>query len=143
MNISFNENVKRITINNDPQRILIVNVSDFGILSRIADAEKKANGMLQKVEAAENSTDFEGTAGILKQYDEILREMFDEIFYKGASDVVFGKQNLLSVASGRTILENFFEAFTENMKPEFEAAAKALDDRVEKYKSNYDRLPAG
>lgn len=142
-NLSFDENIKEYTINNDPGRVLRVNMSDFGLLGRISDAAEKAKELQGKYNDIDESAGFESFVKWSREIDTQLRSIFDGVFGEGASKIVFMDQNLLSTtSSGKSIMENFMEAFTEMVKPELEAAFQAASARVGAYKTQYDSFAA-
>lgn len=148
LNISFEEGYKEFTINNDPKRILRVNVGDVGLIDRM---EKSIKEMKEKINEigdieidengnAESNLDIEAEA--VRKVNSIMRKSFDSIFYPGASNIVFGKQNPIALVRGVTIYERFLEAFSKTIKPMIEAEAKHSEERVNKYKEQYDKAAA-
>lgn len=68
-----------------------------------------------------------------------MRTEFDNIFYEGASEIVFGKQNPLSMSNGNTIFNNFMTAFAEYIKPFIEKETKKIQKNIEKYRKAYKK----
>ena len=81
------------------------------------------------------------TAKIVHDINISLRESFDNIFYPGASDVVFGNMNPLALANGHTIYENFMLQFADLIKPDMENEVKKAQEHIQPYKESYDRMP--
>lgn len=142
-NISYDDGIREYSINGDPNRILKLNINDIGIIDRVykslEDTKRDLNSLKMSKVAINSSGDsadkrFEREAKAVRDVNNKLRKRFDQIFYKGASDVVFGVQNPLALnSSGMTIYEAFLYAFVETMKPSLEEAAKASQQRMGKY----------
>ena len=148
LNISFEEGYKEFTINNDPKRILRVNVGDIGLIDRmeksIKEMKEKVNeiGDIKIDDNGDAASALEEEAEAVRKINSIMRKSFDSIFYPGASNIVFGKQNPVALVGGITIYERFLEAFTKTVQPFLEAEAKQSEERVNKYKEQYDKTAA-
>lgn len=148
LNISFEEGYKEFTINNDPKRILRVNVGDVGLIDRMEKSIKEMKEKINEIgdiEIDENGnaeSNLEIEAEAVRKVNSIMRKSFDSIFYPGASNIVFGKQNPIALVRGVTIYERFLEAFSKTIKPMIEAEAKHSEERVNKYKEQYDKAAA-
>ena len=133
MNINFDDGIEEITINNDKNRILRVNVRDIGILDRVKTLGEEltitSDGEATVPEIAET----------VRKMNEEMRQEFDSIFYEGASEIVFGKQNPLSMSNGNTIFNNFMTAFAEYIKPFIEKETKKMQKNIEKYRKAYKK----
>ena len=151
-NINYDDGIRDFTINGDPNRILKVNINDMGIIDRVQKATediKKDLTLMKSSKIAINSSGdsaekkFEREAKVVREINNKLRKRFDQVFYKGASEIVFGTQNPLALnSSGATIYEAFLKAFVELMKPSFEEAAKASQERMSKYVEPGSKLSA-
>lgn len=141
--IVFDEGIQEFEINNDPSRILRFNPSDVGIVDRYYTCIQKMEEELKKTEDIRidpegNPVDtLESTAETLKEVNRILRSNFDEVFYEGSADIVFGKQNPLALAGGHTIYENFLKAFGKIIAPMIEEEKKKSENAVNKYRGQY------
>ena len=140
---NFDDGVKEYAINNDERRILKVNVSDIGLVDRIEASirhmEKAVEG-IKDVEIDENGeATLDKFAEPIREANKAVRKEFDAVFYPGASNIVFGKQNPLSTVDGITIYERFMRAFLEKVKPEIEKEQKASDEHIAKYKAAYSK----
>ena len=83
--IDFNSgNYKEYAINGDENRVIRINVSDVGIITRIQDAMSKADNIAEEVSEREKNED---RTQLLKEYDQRAREMVNDIF-GGAGDKV-------------------------------------------------------
>lgn len=144
MNINFDDGIQEITINNDNNRILRVNVRDIGILDRV---QRVADNFQEKIKTLGDeltiTSDGEATvpeiAEAVRRMNQEMRTEFDNIFYEGASEIVFGKQNPLSMSNGNTIFNNFMTAFAEYIKPFIEKETKQMQKNIEKYRKAYKK----
>jgi len=144
MNINFDDGIQEITINNDNNRILRVNVRDIGILDRV---QRVADNFQEKIKTLgdELTITSDGEAAVpeiaeaVRRMNQEMRTEFDSIFYDGASEIVFGKQNPLSMSNGNTIFNNFMTAFAEYIKPFIEKETKKMQKNIEKYRKAYKR----
>ena len=144
MNINFDDGIQEITINNDKNRILRVNVRDIGILDRV---QRVADNFQEKIKTLgdELTITSDGEAAVpeiaeaVRRMNQEMRTEFDSIFYEGASEIVFGKQNPLSMSNGNTIFINFMTAFAEYIKPFIEKETKTMQKNIEKYRKAYKK----
>ena len=69
--IDFNSgNYKEYAINGDENRVIRINVSDVGIITRIQDAMSKADNIAEEVSECEKNED---RTQLLKEYDQRKR----------------------------------------------------------------------
>ena len=146
--IIFDEGYRTFDINGDPNRVLRVNPSDIGILDRMMKAyedmqkEVAELGDIKISNTGEAISDAVEVVGTIRKLNRMLRMRFDEIFYEGAADIVFGTMNPLATAGGKTVFENFMEAFIKEIKPMLEDEQKQTSENLKKYKDQYDRFVA-
>lgn len=122
--LDFEDGLKRLAINGDENRVIVVNPTDVGIVKRYREKLPEIE------ELSGNAGDSEEIPNIL---DKKIREFVDYIIGSQVSEIVFGKTNCLSMAGGQTIFENFLTAYMEYMKPEIKAEYERSKKRVEKY----------
>ena len=144
MNINFDDGIEEITINNDKNRVLRVNVRDIGILDRVQHVADNFQNQIKTLgEELTITSDGEATvpeiAETVRRINQEMRTEFDSIFYEGASEIVFGKQNPLSMSNGKTIFNNFMTAFAEYIKPFIEKETKKMQKNIEKYRKAYKK----
>lgn len=134
--IDFNGgNYKEYAINGDENRVIRINVSDVGIITRIQDAMSKADNIAEEVSEREKNED---RTQLLKEYDQRAREMVNDIFGSDVCTAALGSVNVFSVASnGKPVLFNFLEALlavvVQEIKSTQTAAQIKLEEKVEKY----------
>lgn len=144
MNINFDDGIEEITINNDKNRVLRVNVRDIGILDRVQHVADNFQNQIKTLgEELAITSDGEATvpeiAETVRKINDEMRKEFDSIFYDGASEIVFGNQNPLSMSNGNTIFNNFMTAFAEYIKPFIEKETKKMQKNIEKYRKAYKK----
>lgn len=144
MNINFDDGIEEITINNDKNRVLRVNVRDIGILDRVQHVADNFQNQIKTLgEELTITSDGEATvpeiAETVRRINQEMRTEFDSIFYEGASEIVFGKQNPLSMSNGNTIFNNFMTAFADYIKPFIEKETKKMQKNIEKYRKAYKK----
>lgn len=144
MNINFDDGIEEITINNDKNRVLRVNVRDIGILDRVQHVADNFQNQIKTL-GEELIITSDGEAAVpeiaeaVRRINQEMRTEFDSIFYDGASEIVFGKQNPLSMSNGNTIFNNFMTAFAEYIKPFIEKETKKMQKNIEKYRKAYKK----
>ena len=144
MNINFDDGIEEITINNDKNRVLRVNVRDVGILDRVQHVADNFQNQIKTL-GEELTITSDGEAAVpeiaeaVRRINQEMRTEFDSIFYEGASEIVFGKQNPLSMSNGNTIFNNFMTAFAEYIKPFIEKETKKMQKNIEKYRKAYKK----
>nr|DAR96264.1 MAG TPA: hypothetical protein [Caudoviricetes sp.] len=144
MNINFDDGIEEITINNDKNRVLKVNVRDIGILDRVQHVADNFQNQIKTL-GEELTITSDGEAAVpeiaeaVRRINQEMRTEFDSIFYDGASEIVFGKQNPLSMSNGNTIFNNFMTAFAEYIKPFIEKETKKMQKNIEKYRKAYKK----
>ncbi len=122
--LNFEDGLKRLAINGDENRVIVVNPTDVGIVARYREK-------LPEIEKL--SPDTENPDEITDVLDKKVREFVDYIIGSPVSEIVFGKTNCLSMAGGQTIFENFLTAYMEYMQPEIKAEYERSKKRVKKY----------
>ena len=144
MNINFDDGIEEITINNDKNRVLRVNVRDIGILDRVQHVADNFQNQIKTL-GEELTITSDGEAAVpeiaeaVRRINQEMRTEFDSIFYDGASEIVFGKQNPLSMSNGNTIFNNFMTALAEYIKPFIEKETKKMQKNIEKYRKAYKK----
>lgn len=122
--LNFEDGLKRLAINGDENRVIVVNPTDIGIVARYREKLPEIEKLSAETGNSEEISDI---------LDKKVREFIDYIISSPVSETVFGKTNCLSVAGGQTIIENFLTAYMEYMKPEIKAEYERSKKRVEKY----------
>lgn len=135
-NIVFEEGIKEFAINNDENRILRFNPSDIGLVDRIKNELEKID-----VYAKDNLNDKENF-DLAIELDKQLREHVDQMFYEGASQIIFADQNVMTTVNGMTIFERFFRSLLNTMEPYVKKEGRKSKEKIEKYRKQHDRIVA-
>lgn len=126
--INFDDGFRTYAINGDESRVIRVNVTDLNALERFNTAVEEIDRLIA------DSKGEDATPEKLVELDRIIREQFDLIFGEGMCETVFGRVNILSaVTDGRMLIESFLDAFLPVIREDIAAAAKASNERVNKY----------
>ncbi len=122
--LDFDDGLKRLAINGDENRVIVVNPTDVGIVARYREKLPEIEKLSAETGNSEEIPDI---------LDRKVREFVDYIIGSPVSEIVFGKTNCISMAGGQTIFENFLTAYMEYMKPEIKAEYERSRKRIEKY----------
>lgn len=127
--LNFDSGVKEYEINGDPNRVLRVNPTDFGIVDRI----NKAKDELDKLHI---TSDLNG----MTELDKIVRAQIDEIFGTGSADVIFGETNSASFAGGQPVFLNFLDCIIPEIERVVGEERKKSAAKIQKYTSQVENL---
>ena len=133
MNLNINAGGIKLTINNDPNRVLEFNPEDVGFAARFYDLmqefKAKAQEYSDEAQKLDNNKELDeyGIPVNMKEKIELLskvcayfREQIDRVFGLGTSAIVFGKINNV----------NMFAEFFEGITPYID---KARTEKIKKY----------
>jgi hypothetical protein len=138
-NLSMNDGFKEFSINNDPNRVIRFNPSDFGIIDRINSAYteiEKSTNIDTDVALKNDGTakdDLERAATIVQQVSNTIKGQIDYIFNSPVSDIVFGKQSPLSLVGGMPLYEQFLNVVIPVIKKDVQKEQESSRKRVNKY----------
>lgn len=131
--IRIDTGIKRIAINDDPNRIIEFNPSDVVFAEKFyqlikdfeikqADYEKRAKALDEQKDVDANGipVNLEEGIALLRDVCEFMREKIDYIFGKGTSQMVFGD------ALNLEMFDQFFTGITPFIQ-------KARDVKIKKY----------
>ena len=128
MNLDFDSGIKEYTINGDPNRVIRINPSDFGIVARA----EKAKAELEKLHIDPGE---EHMSEALTTMDKSVREQIDLIFGEGTAKKAFGEINCTSLAGGSPIFMNFLNAILPEIEKVVGEEKRKSDARIAKYTS--------
>jgi len=141
--LRFDEGYKEFCINDDPNRVIRFNPSDYGIIERFNKARKEILAEMEKIQKdfdlkPDGSPDvpedeLEETAGIIEKVRKLICDKIDYIFGSPVSEVAFGKQSPLSSVKGVPLFERFIQAAQPIIEEEVRKEQKASQKRVSKY----------
>jgi hypothetical protein len=145
-NLNFDDGFMSFTLNNDPNKVIRFNPTDFGIVNRIRDAY---NAIDQAAEAAGDiRIDSKGsaidaisdTADKLDMFKTAISKAIDDIFNSNISETAFGNQSPLSlVGDGKFLWESFLECICKVVELKTGEKVEASRKKIQKYKGQVYR----
>lgn len=131
--ITVDTGVRRLTINNDPERVIVFNPTDLNFVERfyslVNEFEAKLVEYRGRAEEVESHTDTDSHGiplntpdrlQLMRETCEFIRSKIDELFGDGTSQVVFGSAMALDAFA------QFFTGITPYI-------TSARNQRMEKY----------
>lgn len=143
--LKIDDGCKEYMINDDPDRVIKINPSDFDILYRMNSATKTINEAMEKYKnlsiKADGSADYEAdnTAQAVREIGQLIRQQIDYIFNASVSDAVFGNQSPISLIKGQPYFVRFLDAILPEVEKEIKAEQKASEARINKYTKVYTK----
>lgn len=134
-NLIFDADRRHYTINGDAEKVIEFDPSDYNILPRVQDLQKRLadDDRLKPPTGAsvEELRDF-----IVKS-DRIIREAVDSVFDSPVSDTAFGNRHAATrLKSGKLLYEAFLEAMADEVRKTMEADAGEAE-KVNRYVDKY------
>jgi hypothetical protein len=132
---------KKIRINGDDSKILEINTSDLGLIMRLNEIEPKLDALADKATklddldvnkfGVEGDDTFSTFATTLKEIDDEMRDLMDELFKANVSETCASDGSMFDPINGSTryeiILSALLQLYDDNVKREMELAK--LDDK--------------
>ena len=135
---------KKIRIDGDDNRILEINTSDLGIVTRIEQLGPKIDELSKKAtEFAEKDIekDFSDFANTLADLDKEMREIMDEIFQTNVSEVCVPDGTMFDPVNGsqkwEIILTALMQLYDESVTREMEK--KSEDKNIQRVHFHADK----
>ena len=140
---------KRFRIDGDSNRILELNLSDMGIVSRLKDAYPKLVKLSQ--DATEEMADITGdeesdenlqesltkTAGVLDRIDKEMRGQIDYIFDSNVSELCAPSGSMYDPFNGKFRFEHILNIITSLYESNLNDEYKKMTKRAQKHTSKY------
>lgn len=138
MNLNINKSDITLTINGDPNKVIIFNPEDvafteqfYALVQKLEDKEKEYIEKKKKLENSELDEygipkNLKEQIAVLKDICIFMRNEIDALFGNGTSDIAFGKTNTLDM----------FVQFFEGVTPYIQSAR---EDKMEKYLKKANR----
>lgn len=136
MNLNINTGGIRLTINEDPNRVIEFNPDDIAFVenfySLISEFEDKEVEFKKKAKELEKNTELDsygipkntkGAIALMREVCDYFRGKIDSVFGDGTSNTAFGKANTIEMFA------EFFEGITPFIQ-------KARTGKIEKYTGN-------
>ena len=137
---------KRFRIDGDNNRILLLNTSDFGVISRLKEMYPKLTNMA--VDAQDEELDFgseddddftriDKAGAAISAVDKKMRDGIDYIFDSNVSEVCAPDGTMYDMFNGRFrfeyVIEKIVELYTKQVKKEYNAMSNRLKKHTSKY----------
>jgi hypothetical protein len=107
-NISFEEGIKTLTINNDENRVIKFCPTDPNLIKRLEESEQK----MQEAGQLHSSGKFED----IYEAEKIIKELIDYILGSKCADIIFGKMSPFTPCGGNFLFENVICSITSYIK---------------------------
>jgi hypothetical protein len=145
-NLSFDDGFMSFMLNNDPNRVIRFNPTDFGMINRIRDAYDAIDNAAKeagdiKITPEGTSVDtLNGAADALDVFKTAICNAIDEIFNSNISEIAFGKQSPVSlVGDGKFLWQSFMECICKVVEQKTGEKVEASRKKIEKYKGQVYR----
>ena len=129
---------KRIRIDNDDNRILLLDTSDLSVIIRLQDIYPKLQSLAGDASREKlASGNEEDVSNALKELDADMRGLIDYIFDTEASKVCAPSGTMFDMFNGQFRFEIIIEAlsklYTDNVSLEYRKMKSRLEKKVSKY----------
>lgn len=137
---------KRIRINGDDNKIIELNVSDMGVITRLQEAYDRLISLANtynlqeeesKAEADDGSFDEAKAIETLRILDTEMRDLIDFIFQANVSEVCADDGTMADPINGQFrfehIIEKFLAVYDKNFTEEFKKMSRNVKKRTSKY----------
>lgn len=138
---------QRFRIDGDNNRILELNTSDMGIISRLNDTLPKLNALAEKAseikadeivdEDTMSAEQLNNIANTIKEMDEQLREYMDYIFDSNVSEVCAPSGTMYDIFDGQFrylhILDKLTKLYEDNIESEYSKVKQRMAMHTDKY----------
>jgi len=134
--INFDVGLKEFMINDDPNRIVKFNPSDYAIITRFNEAQKEMEVLFAEMqEKSANASDLEAQSKIIEEVNAKLKASVNKIFAYDIADTVFGDLSPMAMVNGTPL----YVLFIESAFAEVKEAVDKENKGVEKYTSKYTK----
>ena len=137
---------KRFRIDGDSNRILELNLSDMGIVSRLKDAYPKLVKLSQDATeematVSDDESDLQEsltkTADVLDRIDKEMRSQIDYIFDSNVSELCVPSGSMYDPFNGKFRFEHILNIITSLYESNLNDEYKKMTKRVQKHTSKY------
>ena len=140
--IKFDDGYKEFMINDDPDKVIRFDPTDFAIISRFNETRKNIKSEMDLLDedvnidnSGEPVDELESAAEAVSRVSNFIKEQVDYIFDSPVSDMVFGNKSPLAMVKGVPLFERFIVAAQSVIEKEIKAEMKASEKRISKYTS--------
>lgn len=133
---------KRFTIDGDSNRVLELNTSDLGMVTRLTELYPKLDELEKEVaNITSDSADTDDTVNefgkALKDIDLKMRSIIDEIFDSNVCEVCSPHGNMFDPIDGKFRYEHIVDTlsplYTNTITKEFDKVSKSMSAHTSKY----------
>lgn len=138
---------KRIRIDGDDNRILELDTSDLGVISRLKDLQPKLDELTKEGEELSligdlsEDENFDNLADKFKALDNKMREIIDTLFQSNVSEICAPTGSMLDPISGvyrwEVILDSLINLYNDTIKKETKKAEDRNVAGVKAHTSKY------
>ena len=141
---------QKFRINGDNNKILELNTSDLGIVTRLSELYPKLQELADKaaqIGLEDESTDDETEEDVKAQLDKLavqfkeidagMREYLDELFQANVSEMCAPFGNMYDIVNGQFRYDNIIDTLADLYNQNISKEAKALRDRLAKKTEKY------
>ena len=144
---------KRIRIDGDDNRILEINTTDLGLITRLHEIEPKLDALAKKAVTIdeldvdkfgdENDSTFATFATTLKEIDTEMRQLMDELFQTNVSEVCGSDGSMFDPINGTTryeiILDALLQLYDESVQKELTRKPEANVKKINRVHYHTDK----
>ena len=145
-NLIFDDGFMSFALNNDPNKVIRFNPTDFALINRIRDAYNAIDQAAEEAGDIKINSDgsamdnINGVADALDVFRSTICKAIDDIFNSNISEIAFGKQSPLSlVGGGKFLWESFLECICKVIESETGKKMELSRKKIDKYKSQVYR----
>ena len=135
-NIRFDDGYKEFMINDDPNKVIRFDPTDFAIIERFNTAMNNIEKYKDEFDNNEDTAGgLESAAETVNKINTYIREQIDYIFDSPVAAIALGNKSPLAMVKGVPLFERFLNAVIPAIEKEIKAEMKASEKRVSKYTS--------
>ena len=131
---------KKVRFDGDNSRVVYINPSDMGIVSRLEEALPKLKELtMETCEQLSTTDDEKSTGEKLTETDEKMRNLIDYIFDAPLSVAAVPTGNMYDLHNGVFTFEHIIEIMAKQYENNFENEFKKLNARLKNYTGKYTK----
>lgn len=138
-NLSFDEGLVEVKINNDPNRVIKFNPGDLNIVTRYNKMVESIGSMDLSTDVAEGEDKLKLAADQMQKIESALREQFNYLFNSDVYDIIFnGQSPLCIVGKDKNMLcEVVINAIGDMISDACGKSVDTLNLKMKKYTAKY------
>lgn len=134
---------KKYTIDGDENRVLEINTTDLGVISRLTEVEADIEKVIEEFSNDQSKFDFENLDDLklasqkLKEVDVFIREKLDYLFDTNFSEVCAPHGTMLDPIDGSLrftyLIEVMADVYTDSLSEALKKRADTMQKHTKKY----------